>query len=102
MMDLSRHDFGVVHLGYDGVLRSFHPNGTVLAYVQLSSNQIQYLLDRHGRDEYLDKIFEGVSGHAVKNNSQLLHPAEHLMPEGFEVSEWKQGTLSSPHFRSRR
>ena len=83
MAALQRHPDGVVHLGDDGVLRSFHPNQTVLEYVKLSANQIQHVLDVQGRNDHLNEIFDGVNGHSVTDLEQLTNPGEHLLPLHF-------------------
>lgn len=78
---MEKHDQGIVHLGDDGVLRSFGPNGTVLEYVKLSTNQIQQMLDRHGRNDHFTEVFDGVDGRAVTDLEQLTNPGEHLLPQ---------------------
>ena len=57
---MAKDDYGVFHLAADGVLQSFHPNGTVLDYATLSTNQIQHMIDWQGRDEYLTEVFAGI------------------------------------------
>ena len=79
------HDDGVTHLGDDGVLRSFHPNGTVIEYQKLSPNQIGQMLDGFGRNEHLEEVFSGVSGHSV-SHYQSLNPGEDLLPHRFKNS----------------
>lgn len=81
MAALGKHDQGIVHLGDDGVLRSFAPNGTVLEYVKLSTNQIQQMLDSHGRTDHLTEVYDGVDGREVTDLEQLTNPGEHLLPK---------------------
>lgn len=79
------HEDGVTHLGDDGVLRSFHPNGTVIEYQKLSANQIGQMLDGFGRTEHLDGVYNGVNGHSV-SHYQALNPGEDLLPRRFKKS----------------
>lgn len=80
MAAMETHDHGMVHLGDDGVLRSFDPNGTVLEYVRLSTNQIQQMLDSHGRTDHYTEVFDGVDGREVTDLEQLTNPGKHLLP----------------------
>ena len=75
---LKRIDDGVFHLGKDGVMRSYHGNGTCAGYVKLDASQIQRFLDHNGRTDELTKIFEGVNGHDVTDQEQLMKPANWL------------------------
>lgn len=79
------HSDGFSHLGDDGVLRSFHPNGTVIDHVKLSTKQIQRMVDGHGRNAHLTEVFDGVNGHSV-SNEQATNPAKHLLPVPFRNS----------------
>ena len=43
------HDYGVIHLGGDGVLRSYPPSGTVLDCMEPDCDRIQHVVvDRFG------------------------------------------------------
>lgn len=57
MQALSQHDDGVFYLGKDGVVRSFHPNGSVIDTCKLNPNQIQQLIKGHGGNGNLTKLF---------------------------------------------
>lgn len=93
MAGMTKHDHGMKHLGDDGVLRSFAPNGTVLDYVKLNASQVQQMVDLYGRDDYLTEVFDGVDGHNVTNHEQLVNPGEHLLPVGFK--NWTKNALAS-------
>ena len=99
---LIKHDEdGIVHLGDDGVLRSFAPDLSVVDYVRLNPQQIQeaighragspHLAEFHehvnGKNvtklEHLFEVYENVNGEDVTELEHLLHPGEHLLPPGF-------------------
>lgn len=88
-----KHEYGMKHLGTDGVLRSFAPNGTVLDYVKLNSTQVQQMIDRYSRDDYLTEAFDGVDGHNVIDQEQLMNPGEHILPSDFK--NWTKDALAS-------
>ena len=83
---LSQKDNSAVHLGSDGVLRSYHPNGTVIDYARLDTEQIKYVVSAFGaKDCDLSKSFEGVNGHDVTNEKQLFRPGDALLPHQFKA-----------------
>lgn len=94
---MARHDQGITHLGDDGVLRSFAPNGTVLEYVKLSASQIQQVLDSHGRTDHFTEVFDGVDGREVTDLEQLMNPGEHLLPFPFMNSTMSAGVTDSKY-----
>ena len=94
--ELKEHEYGVFHLGADGVVRSYHPNGTVLDYAKLSPAQIAARLKIWGKDENLTEAFEGVNGHDVVDEEQLLNPGKALLPHQFKyLKEPKTGPASN-------
>ncbi|KAL8831146.1 MAG: hypothetical protein Q9191_001020 [Dirinaria sp. TL-2023a] len=93
MAAMTKHDHGMKHLGDDGVLRSFAPNGTVLDYLKLNASEVQQMVDRFGRNDYLTEVFDGVDGHNVTDHEQLANPGEHLLPPGF--NNWTSIALAS-------
>lgn len=93
MAAMIKHDHGMKHLGDDGVLRSFAPNGTVLDYVKLNASQVQQMVDLYGRNDHLTEVFDGVDGHNVSDHEQLVNPGEHLLP--FSFKNWTKNALAS-------
>ena len=105
------HEDGIVHLGDDGVLRSFGPDLSVIDYVQLNPQQIQEAIGHHpgsallaevhhqadGKNvtklEHLHEVFKDVNGEDVTEQEHLLNPGEHLLPPGFGES------FLAPHAR---
>ncbi|KAG6995792.1 non-canonical non-ribosomal peptide synthetase FUB8 [Physcia stellaris] len=73
---------GIVHLGDDGVLRSFAPNLTVLAYLQLNNSQIQSFIDRFGRTDHLTQVYKDANGFDVCEE-ELSHPTKENLPLNF-------------------
>ena len=96
---MAKHDQGITHLGDDGVLRSFAPNGTVLEYVKLSANQIQQLVDSHGRNDHFTEVFDGVDGREVTDLEQLTNPGEHLLPLPFQNSTMSAGVTDCKYLQ---
>lgn len=75
---------GFVHLGDEGVLRSFGRDGSVLDYVQLSPQQIQdnivHAPPKHSA--HLQEVFTGIDGRDVADIEQLEHPGADIYPAG--------------------
>lgn len=83
---------GVVHLGDDGVLRSFDGNMKVLDYVPFSPAQIQQAINRStGKTlEHLQEVYNGIDGQAVTDLNQLQNPGPELLPragEGYDFED---------------
>ena len=79
---LKAHEGGLAfnHIGDDGVLRSFHPSGSVIDYVKLTPEHTQRMLQRWGKNDYLAQIFDDVDGRNVTEEKQLWYPGENLLP----------------------
>lgn len=65
MAKLATHDDGMCDIGADGVVRSFHPNGTLLDYARLSPHHLQSLIKQHQWSSNLKDIWSGVNGYDV-------------------------------------
>lgn len=57
---MDKHDDGFHALDENGVLRSFHANGTVLDYLKLSNAQIQHVIHRGGHDDHLAEVVRSI------------------------------------------
>ncbi|KAH7043774.1 hypothetical protein B0J12DRAFT_671778 [Macrophomina phaseolina] len=84
LFSLKADDHGVVHLGNDGVLRSFDASGNVIDYRQLSPDQIRDSIDMYddidkGKREHLENIYRGVDGRQVPRE-KVLNPDENAVP----------------------
>ncbi|KAG7009674.1 pisatin demethylase [Physcia stellaris] len=84
---LSTHIEGAIQLGDDGVLRSYHSNGTVIDYVKLTNQNIQDFIHRSGHDDSIIEEFKGVSGHDVTDMEQILHPNQTFTAGGSEYDK---------------
>ncbi|KAK9567664.1 hypothetical protein V6Z88_002003 [Aspergillus fumigatus] len=84
-----------IHLGDDGVLRSFSGSGDVIAYRQLDPEQINQYISRFPSPdkEHLLEVYKGVDGRSITEITQLAHPnLELLLPEA-EVSASNSSNL---------
>ncbi|PYI01594.1 hypothetical protein BO78DRAFT_378800 [Aspergillus sclerotiicarbonarius CBS 121057] len=80
--NLPQENNGVLYLGRDGVLRSVDASGRVVAYQQLSPDQIrEYNSNFPAADQdRLSQDFQGVDGRDVTNLDQLLNPDRNMLP----------------------
>ncbi|OOF91846.1 hypothetical protein ASPCADRAFT_133917 [Aspergillus carbonarius ITEM 5010] len=80
--NLPQDNNGVLYLGGDGVLRSVDANGRVVAYQQLSPQQISEYNSNFpaAEQDRLAQEFQGVDGRDVTNVDQLLNPGRDLLP----------------------
>ena len=83
---------GFLHLGGDGVFRSFNSHREVIDYKQLSPEQIELvvkstkeLIDAESFKK-LDEKMQGVDGRDVIDVEQLLHPGPEGRPLGMDLS----------------
>ena len=84
MSALPSNDDSFQHVGLDGVVRTYHTNGTVLGYVKLKPTHIvQLLKNYHGTSELAQNL-AGVNGHDVTDEKQLFYPGEALLPTDFK------------------
>ena len=72
---------GVIHLGDDGVLRSFSENFTVLNYAPLHPDEIDQLNARFPDYEAIKEHYKDVDGRNVIDLEALMNPAQHLLPQ---------------------
>ena len=77
---------GFVHLGGDGVFRSFSSCGEVVDYKQLSPKQIELvvnsfepIIDSDSFKTLVEKM-SGVDGRNVTDSEHLLHPGPEIRP----------------------
>ncbi|KAL2855306.1 hypothetical protein BJY01DRAFT_204419 [Aspergillus pseudoustus] len=79
---------GFVHLGDDGVLRSYNGAGLVLGYHALDPDQIAQYNSGFpiSAQEHLREVFKGVNGRAVTDPAQLTNPVAELRPPKAETS----------------
>ncbi|RAK94791.1 uncharacterized protein BO80DRAFT_370295 [Aspergillus ibericus CBS 121593] len=79
---LPQDNNGVLYLGNDGVLRSVDASGRVVAYQQLSPDQIREYNSKFpaAEQDRLSRDFQGVDGRDVTNLDQLLNPDRNLLP----------------------
>lgn len=80
---------GLVHIGDDGVARSYAADGVVLDYFPLSNVEIMTMsesmvenaniTDAQQIREHLYTVFEGVTGHDV-SEEVMAHPTENILP----------------------
>ncbi|KAB2573617.1 Lactobacillus up-regulated protein [Lasiodiplodia theobromae] len=82
LSSLKADDHGFVHLGNDGVLRSFDASGNVIDYRQLSPDQIRdsiNMYDAIGTEErnHLENVYRGVDGRQVPRE-KVLNPDENV------------------------
>ena len=61
--NLATHADGMVDISADGVLRSLHPNGTILDYVKLSPQHLQSLIKQHRWAANLTEICAMINGY---------------------------------------
>ncbi|OAP64480.1 hypothetical protein AYL99_00452 [Fonsecaea erecta] len=89
---------GFIHLGDDGVLRSFDGDLKVVAYQPLTPDQITAYIDRTNEERrpHLREVFEGVDGRDVVDEEQLTNPAPGLLPA------FKPGSLPEVEKPTRR
>ena len=81
---LAKHDNGTIHIGEDGVCRSFHSNGTVLDYVKFTPQHIQHIIKGYRGSTNLTEVLTGVNGHDV-TDAQALNPSNALVPDRFKA-----------------
>ncbi|TKA23856.1 hypothetical protein B0A50_06991 [Salinomyces thailandicus] len=80
---------GDIHIGDDGVARSYTANGTVIDFRKLSNAQILAMTSSlppmlQHKAEYFNTIFAGVSGHDVHDNIQIWDPPAWLRASNFD------------------
>jgi hypothetical protein len=78
---------GVFHLADDGVYRSYSANGTVLAYLALTPDQISTVINAYPvKDKtHLTSVYDGVDGTTVNDHDQLWKPSSDLLPNIFRT-----------------
>jgi hypothetical protein len=74
---------GAVHLGVDGVLRSFNKAGQVLSYYPLNPQRIRQYNSHFplNQGERLRSMFEGTDGRAATDVHQLLQSLTEDVPD---------------------
>lgn len=87
MSTLPSNDDCFHHVGVDGVIRTFHTNGTVLDYVKLKPTHIVQLLKTYHGASDLAQVLTGVNGHDVTDEKQLFYPGIALLPAEFQRQE---------------
>lgn len=83
MSTLPSPDDSFQHVGLDGVVRTYHTNGTVLGYLKLKPTHIVQLLKNYHGTSDLAQNLTGVDGHDVTDERQLFNPGEALLPIEF-------------------
>lgn len=82
---------GWVHLGDDGVVRSYAPDYTVISHARLSPEQISANLARFSPsyeqqlEDYLSGVFKGVDGRTITNETEILDPGDDILPEALKT-----------------
>ena len=74
----------MIHLGRDGVLRSFNSRREVVDYKQLSPEEITDVNSRLDFDsklqQHVTEVMQGVDGRKVTDLKELLQPGPEIMP----------------------
>lgn len=92
MSTLPSNEDSFQHVALDGVLRTYHTNGTVLGYVKLKPTHIEQLLKNYHGTSDLARDLAGVDGRDVTDEKQLFNPGEAFLPIEFRKSEATGGT----------
>ncbi|OAX82559.1 hypothetical protein ACJ72_03091 [Emergomyces africanus] len=74
-------DNGILHLGDDGILRSFAENGTVIDYARLTVSQLMTVADWSSGEQrsHLQAIWANVNSFEVEDD-QIWSPPVNLLP----------------------
>ena len=83
---LELDDWGFVHFGDDGVVRSYAGNGTVIDYASLSNEHLMetaqvnrpFISDQSY--QHLLEVWDGVDGNNVKDANQIFDPPASIRP----------------------
>ncbi|OJD15360.1 hypothetical protein AJ78_04365 [Emergomyces pasteurianus Ep9510] len=74
---------GVLHLGDDGILRSFNGDGLVIDYARFDQAQLQAVISWYSGDKekqkHLQQLWMNIDSSLI-TEEQILHPPQHLLP----------------------
>ncbi|OJD14627.1 hypothetical protein AJ78_05057 [Emergomyces pasteurianus Ep9510] len=87
LRSLETTEDGVLHVGDDGIARSFNEFGVVIDFARLDREQLQSAMDLEPvtRHPHLQEVWAEVDSSKVDLN-QIWSPPEHLLPLQFRVT----------------
>lgn len=87
---------GLVHLGDDGVVRSWAANHTVLGYLALSPSEIAVWISNprytQEKKDHFKQLFDGIDGRTVPQE-EIFSPREEIWPHAFSNLEKRAGCV---------
>ncbi|KKZ58445.1 hypothetical protein EMCG_00936 [[Emmonsia] crescens] len=75
---------GLVHLGDDGILRSFDGSGNVIDFARLDQTQLQAVINWYSGDKqdqaHLQGLWANIDSSRALNEEQIWNPPQHILP----------------------